>query len=352
MLVLTLIAAVLAATQVTAQVGPAVPPRVEPGVAASGQTDASSRRSVSGRLRTYNGKPLLSAAVIIGPQQAASPDSAPGEATIRPDGAFTFRDVAPGHYVIRARGETDRNGVSLFATFSVAVQARDISGITLTLAPGASIEGRVEISPVRGNSAPAFTALRVRAPLADGAAFGDTLTGAVQRDGTFRLAGLMPGTHVLMVEGLTFPWRIAEARVHGLDAVENAIEIEGAEDIRHARVVLSDTAAAVVGTIALPSAVDRAATLVVAFPADPLKRRLPLRYVRVGRISGDGAFRIVDLVPGNYLVAVSADLTEADVMRPDVLDRLAADATAVSLAGGQIATVTPVFRLPSPAAIP
>lgn len=316
MVVFALFAAVLAATQVA-------PPAVAPDVAHGG--------TISGRLITPDRKPLLSAAVIINPQV--------GEGRLTPDGFFSFTNVPPGRYVIRARGEISGNPASLFATFSVTMQSRDVSGIELTLTPGATIDGRVAVAARRGSAPPALSALRVRAPLVDGAEFGDTTTGTVKPDGTFRLRGLMSGAHVLMIEGLAFPWRIAEARVRGLDAFEHAIDLERDEVIHHARIVVTDTAAGVSGTVPLPPGVA-SDVIVIAFPANPLRRSVPLRFVRVGRVSDAGTFRIVDLVPGDYLVAAAYALTDADAMRVAVLNRLAPDATVVRLSEGQVAETT------------
>lgn len=316
MVVLALLAAVLAATQVA-----------QPAVT----VDAAYGGTITGRLITPQRKPLRSAAVIINPQV--------GEGRLTPDGFFSFTNVPPGRYVIRARGEISGNPASLFATFSVTMQGRDLSGIELTLTPGTTIDGRIEVVARRGSPPPALTALRVRAPLADGADFGDTMTGAVKPDGSFRVLGLMPGAHVLMVEGLGFPWRLSEARVRGLDAFENAIDLEGEEVIHHARIVVTDTAAGVSGTVPLRPGMA-ADVMVIAFPANPLRRSVPLRFVRVGRVDDAGTFRIVDLVPGDYLVAAAYDLPEADSLRVDLLNRLAAAATAVRLSEGQIAETT------------
>jgi hypothetical protein len=294
---------------------------------------------ISGQLLTYDGKRLRSAAVILSAESriVSQPLS---EARIRPDGTFTFSEVPPGRYVLRARGETARDGASLFATFSLAIQGQPAASVTkvvMTLTPGAALEGRLEVEARHAAPLPALESLRVRAPLADGAAFGDTLSGTLRKDGTFRLAGLMPGTHVLMVEGLTFPWRVAEARIRGRDAVEHAFDVERDQIVRGVRIVVSDTAAGVSGTVASGPDASAGDVLVIAFPADALRRRLPLRFVRVGRVAADGGYRVVDLAAGPCLVAAVRGATELDAMNAALLDRLAAVATPVQLSEGQVA---------------
>jgi hypothetical protein len=303
---------------------------------------------VSGRLVTHDSRPLLSVAVIMSPQMGDRIGTQTvGEARIDPEGRFSFSRVPPGRYLIRARGATERDGLSLFSTFAVLVEGRDVSGVEMVLSPGGSIDGQVVIQPRHGFPPPTPGTLRVRAPLADGSAYGDTLTGSVSADGTFRLAGLMPGSHVLMVEGLAFPWRIAEARLQGRDITDTTFEAEGDQQFRNLRVVLTDSAAGVSGRVALPDGMAPQDVLVVAFPASALRRRVPLRFVRTARPRADGSYRLLDLVPGEYLVAAAQELTELDAMQPDVLDRLVPLATRLTLGEAKTASLPlEAVRLP------
>ena len=155
---------------------------------------------ISGRVNSPEGKPLASAAVVL--TRADTAMSAPGEqASMLPDGTFTFRNVPPGRYEIRARGETTQGGAAHFASFRLLVEGRDVAGIAMELLPGATISGRVMFEGPESRQ-PAFAGLRVRAPLADGRSFADALTGEVVSDGTYSIRGVMPGNHLLTVEGL------------------------------------------------------------------------------------------------------------------------------------------------------
>lgn len=312
-------------------------------VCALAQVTPGRQAQVEGRIQAHDGKPLLSAAVIISTDAGDDAHQrAVGQARIEPDGRFTFSNVAAGRYVLRARGQTEPHGASLFATFRVTVtDGRDVTGVELTLTPGATLDGRVEISRRHGAPPPPVATLRVRAPLADGAAFGDTLTGSVGEDGRFRLAGLMAGAHVLVIEGLAFPWRLSEAWLRGRDVANVEVDLERDERFSGVRLVLSDTAAGVTGAVSVPDGVSPSNLLVVAFPADEAKRRVPLRFVRVGRVGPDGRYRVVDLAPDAYLVA-AADVSERDAMSPAVLERLARGALNVRLAEAQVSRL----RLP------
>jgi hypothetical protein len=177
------------------------------------------------------------------------------------------------------------------------------------------------------------------------------MSGTVREDGRFELTGLMAGTHVFVVEGLVFPWRIAEARLRGRDVTESAFDIDRDEEFRGTRLILADTAAGVSGTVSLPSGVNSTDLLVVAFPGNSLWRRVPLRFVRTGRVAPDGSYRVVDLAPGDYLV-IAAPLKEQDAMRGEVLDRLAPRAERVRLGEAQVSRVSLQAAAPAPGTIP
>jgi hypothetical protein len=298
--------------------------------------------SVSGRLLTESGTPLVSGTVVISAERRAAPrDDAAAEATISPDGSFVFRDVRPGEYLIRARARTDRAGVSLFATFRVTVRARDVRDVDLLLKPGAIMRGEIVVEARHGSTRPPHEQLRVRAPLPNGSSFGDARGAPVGRDRSFTLQGVMEGMHVLTVEGLPFPWRIADARILGHDAAERAFDVEARQQIDGIRIVLADIGSGVRGIVAVApgTRLSLADVLVVAFPADPLRRTLPLRFTRVARPAADGSYRILDLPALDYYVVAAAGLAEQDALDPDLIAHWIDASTPVKLQETQISTI-------------
>jgi hypothetical protein len=280
-------------------------------------------------------------------------DQGAGEASVKPDGSFTFDDVPPGEYVLRARARTQRGGVSLFATFLLVVENRDVQNIQLVLKPGATLRGEVVVDARHGSALPSLAALRVRAPLPNGSSFGDARGAEVRSDGTFSMQSVMAGTHVLVVQGLVFPWRISEARILGQDAAERAFDVEAHQQVDGVRIVLSDIGAGVEGTVTVPPGVAPDDVLVIAFPDDPLRRALPLRFVRAGRPRADGSYRIVDLSAGPHRVAAIVGATEHDALDPDRLERWLADSTPVTLAEAKVSTVVlRATRAPGSAPLP
>ena len=159
---------------------------------------------ISGRVNSPEGKPLASAAVVL--TRADTAMSAPGEqASMLPDGTFTFRNVPPGRYEIRARGETTQGGAAHFASFRLLVEGRDVAGIAMELLPGATISGRVMFEGPASRQPP-FAGLRVRAPLVGRSKLcrrADRRSGV--RTARTPIRGVMPGNHLLTVEGLRVP---------------------------------------------------------------------------------------------------------------------------------------------------
>ena len=120
---------------------------------------------------------------------------------IEPDGRFLFRNVAPGSYQIIARGQTESQGVALFATYRVMVDGRDVEDLTLPLVPGGVVRGSLAFDG-QTRSPRGFTGLRIKARSDDGATFGDALAAPVDADGRFTIRGVMAGRHHLTVEGV------------------------------------------------------------------------------------------------------------------------------------------------------
>ena len=63
------------------------------------------------------------------------------------DGAFTINNVAPGRYILRARG--DDTETPQFAAQPISVNGGDLADVTVMLSAGATISGTVSFLPGR-----------------------------------------------------------------------------------------------------------------------------------------------------------------------------------------------------------
>ena len=306
---------------------------------------------VSGQLVAFNARPLLGAAIVMSPihgEGVAAPP--PGDASVFPDGRFSFGQVAPGRYQIRARGQTDSDGPALAAVFAIDVQGNDVERIRMTLQPGGVLAGKLTVDARRGSRPPRLQDLRVRTLSADGSSFGDPMTGAVHANGSFTLQGVPRGSHQLAIDGLQAPWVVKEIVYRGVNITDREIGVGDGEQIRGLGVSLTDVSAEVTGIV------QNARDLPVADAGVLVVSRLPLFSLRAGRrarvayTDRDGRFSISGLPAGDYFAIASMSIDESDLGRRDRLRALQAAATPLRLdADDAHATLT--LRLASPAAL-
>jgi hypothetical protein len=279
---------------------------------------------VSGRMLSYDGKPLMSGAVIMAPLDGQDVSSvAPADIAIRPDGRFVFDHVSPGRYEIRARAQSDRSGEALFAVFPVEVMGSEIQGITMTLRPGALVDGRV-IVDARHTKPPTLSTLRVRAPFTDGSEFGDALTGTVHHDGTFAIRGVMSGAHQFVIEGLQPPWVLKTVTLRGSDVTDLEVPVDEREQIRDLRITITDASSEVSGIVQNASNLPVASAAVIVYSKVPLFWVRTSRRMRVTYTDPDGRFTVPGLPAGEYLALASSTIDATDLARRDRLEQLRA----------------------------
>jgi hypothetical protein len=304
--------------------------------------------AVSGTLRAADGRPLVSAAVKLSPvvDGRVFPAS-PGNVRLVPNGGYAFANVPPGHYLVRARGETEGGGVALFATFAVTVEHEDVVGADLTLTPGAVVSGWIAVETRAGMTPPPLTKARVRAPLADDGGFGDVYTGTIGPDGAFTIRGVAPGVHQLLVEGLPFPWILSQGDHRGRALLGLAIETRPGERLIDLRLTLAERGADVAGAVKGAGGGSGASAIVVVFPADRGLRLFPARYVRVVRPDAAGGYRAAGVPDGEYFVIAVTGIVEAAATAPALLDRLEPHALRITLPAAAV-TVRDLVAIPLP----
>ena len=306
---------------------------------------------VSGRLSAENGRQLFSAALIMSPVEGVGvPMVPPDDPKLLPDGTFSFGEVVPGHYQIRARGETDPGGIALFGTFTLQILGNDVQDITIFLHQGAVLDGRVSVSNTRGTKAPHASSIRVRAPFVDGNAFGDSLTGTVQADGTFALRGMMKGAHQVVVEGLPPPWIVESVFFRGTDITDVQFDVVQREQFRDVRLTISDTGREVTGVVQNARQLPVANTAVLVFPRVPLFWVRTNRRMRIAYTDRAGRFTVPGLPAGEYYAVASLAVDESDLGRGDRLLAWERVATQFELAADRTRTTITLPLVAPPAA--
>jgi hypothetical protein len=278
---------------------------------------------VDGQLLAYDARQLLSGAIIMTPLEGDGvPMVPPEDPAIFPDGRFSFGGVVPGRYQIRARGVTDPFGAALFAVFSVDVRGNDVSGIRMTLRPGAVLEGSLAVENKNGSKPPVLSTIRVRAPFIDGNSFGDALTGTVQPDGTFALRGIMRGSHQLVLDGLEPPWVLKSITHQGTDITDLQLDVAEKDYRRDVRITITDAASEVTGLVQNPRKLPIANAGVLIFARVPLFWMRTSRRMRIAYTDQEGRFSVLGLPAGEYLAVSTPSVDESDLGRRARLEQL------------------------------
>ena len=276
---------------------------------------------VSGKIVTSDGAQLLSGALIMTPVGGGAPGPAASDVRMHPDGTFTFRNVAPGRYQIRARADTGADSVTRVATYMLVVNGHDIDNVTMSLLPGALVEGRVIVEAQRGSKRPSFSKIRVRAPFADGSSFGDAAGSTVGEDGGFRIGGLMPGPHAISIEGLEYPWTVKDVLWRGQDVTGVAMNLAAGQRLDNLRVTITDVATEVTGVVRGGTGQPIEGAVVLIIPVAPqFWNRASHRFAMV-RTGPGGRYRVRGLPPGEYRAVASAELDEAEAYGRELLQK-------------------------------
>lgn len=290
---------------------------------------------VAGRIASYDNQQLIAGAVVMSPFRADRAASfTVTDVDIRPDGTYEFANVPPGRFIIRSRGETNREGITLFAAFTLSVEGKDVGGIDMTLYPGARVQGLIEWA---GNTPRPLdvSRVRVRAPMADGSQFGDALTGNIADDDTFAIRGAMVGSHYLRVENLPEPWSLDTVYFQGQDVTDIPIAFEFGQAVTSLRLQLTDKSTKLEGTLVSTPRDDLESYKIVAFAANQMHWKPGSRFTRIARPDREGRFSFHGLPPAVYYLVASRDVDESDISDPRVLDALAATAMIIRLREGE-----------------
>jgi hypothetical protein len=288
---------------------------------------------------------LTSDSVSIGPSLDGSAAAMSIHGDADPDGTFTLENVPPGPYTLSAMTQpnmdfmTSRNGQPAVAdmvrrlpeagSMSITVTGDDVTGMNLVLRRPAVLSGSFVADT--GVTRPLPRGLRVDQRSIGGAP-GMTMSMGVGGETGFQLVGLA-GQFRVSVGGVPDGWTVKAMLLDGRDVADELIDLHG--ENATLRVVMSDRAASIVGTVQARNGdpVDHA---VVVFPEDQSKWTFPSRFVKVVRADSRGQFRIPDLPGGERYFAAAVEYVEdGEQDDAEFLERLQRGATSFSLNDGE-----------------
>ena len=132
-------------------------------------------------------------------------------------------------------------------------------------------------------------------------------------------------------------WMLKSVLANGVDVTDTGIDFKPGETHTGIEVVLTSKVTWISGSLKVPTGAQVRDYTLVVFSDDPQRWTMPnSRYVLRAQPDEDGRFEISNLPEGGYYAAATDEILQEEWSDPDVLDRLKATATKVTLSEGTI----------------
>lgn len=304
--------------------------------------------------------------IAAGADEATRPTDAAGTLTDAA-GNFTFAAVPAGDYILQIvqvprqsamgtpmtvqvgasmtitstspdMGPRPSDEPTLWATLPLSVGGADLEGVGVVLRTGARVTGRLELD----GAAPKPTSEQlsrigiVLEPLDGALSRIPGVPGRIERDGTFKSAGVAGGRYFLRILGAPPGWTLKGAFHGEKDLTDFPFELEA--DLNDIVLSYTDRPSSLGGTVQMSGNDGRDGVGVVVFPADTkLWAESSVVSRRFRRVSArdDGGFEVAAIPPGSYYVAAIRESAGADWIDPAFLESLAGNASIVQIADGE-----------------
>jgi hypothetical protein len=264
-------------------------------------------------------------------------------------GARVFSEAGPdgGRIVTVVTGAAGAAGgqPTLWADAEITATGEPITGLALTLRPGLALDGRVTLEGDTGATPPDFSRLRIALLVPRGAGIGGIAAAPapVQADGTFHVAGVVPGRYRLQLvqaagpaAGAAVGWTLKTAMAGDRDMADVPVNITPDVNPGPVVVTLSNRPAEITGTLFDAAGRPTPDYFVVIFSTDRAYWLEGSRRLRPPvRPASNGTFRVGPLVPGSYYVAALIDVDPEDLYDREFLEQVAAGALTVTLADAE-----------------
>ena len=228
-----------------------------------------------------------------------------------PDGKFIFAGLPAGQYRLSARYEGGSKSMQSPIS-EVRLENADETGVVLTLAPGETVSGMVEIAGGSGKFA-GLSKLNVqlfRFRYGDG-----PLSGLVDSEGRFRIENVFPDKFEVRVLPMPENAYLKSVKVDGADVSDALLDFSRGVNRANLRVTISLNAATLEGRVIAKDgkpAPNHSLVFLGSRPED-------IRLDDLKPSGPDGSFRFTGLRPGKYrLLAIDPRLAMAgsEMLKP------------------------------------
>jgi hypothetical protein len=305
---------------------------------------------VHGVLRQASGQPLPNTLVTLALSARSSP-VVPASLNSISDGAgaFEFRNVADGEYVLRTQMRTGTPTGSLPAESAiqfVQVAGADVGPVIVRTTMGSVMTGRITLEGAPSNVMPgAFSLSGIAADFDQSP--GPLLPVMIRDDWSVEVLNLK-GPVRLALRTAPDGWWVQSVNTGGRDAADEPVAF-GTPDqsLRDVEIVLSRAGGMITGRVVDERAETVLDYSVIAFSTDRGNWYHRSRHMKAGRPDDSGAFAVDALPPGEYFVAaIDAAVTADNWQNPDLLSAMVASARRVRVeAGGRVSTDLRLARI-------
>jgi hypothetical protein len=242
-------------------------------------------------------------------------------------------NVPPGRYTLQVRSDDGEHPE--YGTQAVSVVSGDVADLTVILAPGVTVSGKVVFPPTA--QAPDFTQVRITAmPLEQGVG-GPTQT-RVDKDGHFTIDGVASGPHLIRPQNQVRGWVMESVTVGARDVTDTPIELRSGQTVSDVVVTFTDKITQVTGTITGGNGAPLTEYTVLAFPTDASLWRAQSRQIMTARPDQTGKYTLRGLPPGEYYIVPVDPAEQGEWFEPAYLDAHRADASRFTLSTGDAKT--------------
>lgn len=246
--------------------------------------------------------------------------------SVDPDGRFLFPAVPPGRYtvttVLGSPGGRPGEGIGLAGFASVPIVVAGDLEISLSMAPGSRIAGRLVFegaSPPKDPSAEFQVSAR---GLGAARLLRPQFNARPQADGTFAFDAIVIGRWTFSVTApRTSPWSLKSFTLGGRE-VEDFIEVHPGQAVPELVLTLTDRPSELSGTLQDAGGRPASDYFVIAFAADPRMWTPVSRRIQSTRPASDGAYSIKGLPLGDYYLAALTDVEPNEWLSPAFLEQI------------------------------